>query len=45
MTSIHSSSQKFDKADWIQQKIKEVQEWCGTANSGETEDEQRAEVR
>ena len=45
MTSIHSSSQKFDKADWIQQKIEEIRERCGTANSGETEDEQHAEVR
>ena len=45
MTSIHSSSQKFDKADWIQQKIEEIRERCGIANSGETEDEQHAEVR
>ena len=45
MTSIHSSPQTFDKADWVQQKIKEVQEWYSTANSGETEDEQYAEVR
>lgn len=45
MTSIHSSSQKFDKADWIQQKIEEIRERCGTANSGEIEDEQHAEVR
>ncbi len=45
MTSTYSSSQKFDKADWIQQKIEEIRERCGTANSGETEDEQHAEVR
>lgn len=45
MTSIHSSSQKFDKADWVQQKIKEVQEWYSTANSGEAGDKQYAEVR
>ena len=45
MTSTRSSSQTFDKEGWIQQKIKEVQERCGTANSGETEDEQHAEVR
>ena len=45
MTSTHSSSQKFDKLEWIQQKIKEVRKQCGTANSGEAEDEQHAEVR
>ncbi len=45
MTSTHSSSQKFDKLEWIQQKIEEVREKCGTANSGEAEDEQYAEVR
>ena len=45
MTSIHSSPQTFDKADWVQQKIKEVQEWYSTANSGEAEDEQHTEVR
>ncbi len=44
MTSIHSSPQTFDKADWVQQKIKEVQEWYSTANSGEAENKQRAEV-
>lgn len=45
MTSTHSSSQKFDKLEWIQQKIEEIREKCGTANSGEAEDEQYAEVR
>lgn len=45
MTSTHSSSQKFDKLEWIQQKIKEIREKCGTANSGEAEDEQYAELR
>ena len=45
MTSIYSSPQTFDKEGWIQQKIEEVREWCGTANSGEAEDEQYAEVR
>ena len=45
MTSIYSSSQKFDKLEWIQQKIEEIREQCGTANSGEAEDERHAEVR
>lgn len=45
MTSTHSSSQKFDKLEWIQQKIEEVREKCGTANSGEARDKQYAEVR
>ena len=44
MTSIHPSSQTFDKEGWIQQKIEEVQERYGTANSGEAENKQRAEV-
>ena len=45
MTSIHPSSQKFNKLEWIQQKIEEIREECGTANSGEAGDEQYAEVR
>lgn len=45
MTSAHSSSQKFDKLEWIQQEIEEIRKECGTANSGEAEDEQYAEVR
>ena len=45
MTSTHSSSQKFDKLEWIQQKIEEIREECGTANSGEAGDKQYAEVR
>lgn len=47
MTSTHSSSQKFDKFDkleWIQQKIKETRKECGTANSGKAENKQCAEV-
>lgn len=44
MTSTHSSSQKFDKLEWIQQKIKETRKECGTANSGEAENKQCAEV-
>jgi hypothetical protein len=44
MTSTHSSSQTFDKEGWIQQKIKEVQERCGAANSGKAENKQCAEV-
>ena len=42
MTSTHSSSQKFDKLEWIQQKIEEIREECGTANSGEAGDKQYA---
>lgn len=45
MTSIHPSSQKLDKLEWIQQKIEEIREQCGIANSGEAGDEQYAEVR
>ena len=45
MTSIHPSPQTFDKEGWIQQKIEEIRERCGTANSGKIEDEQHAEVR
>ncbi len=45
MTSIHPSSQKFNKLEWIQQKIEEIREECGTANSGEAGDKQYAEVR
>ena len=45
MTSIHPSSQKFNKLEWIQQKIDEIRKECGTANSGEAGDKQRAEVR
>lgn len=45
MTSIHPSSQKFDKLEWIQQKIEEIRKECGTANSGEAGDKQYAEVR
>ena len=45
MTSTHSSSQKFNKLEWIQQEIKETRKECGTANSGEARDEQYAEVR
>ena len=44
MTSIHSSSQKFNKLEWIQQKIEEIRKECGTANSGKAGDEQYAEV-
>ena len=45
MTSTHSSSQKFNKLEWIQQEIKETRKECGTANSGEARDKQYAEVR
>ncbi len=45
MTSIHPSSQKFNKLELIQQKIEEIREQCGTTNSGEAGDEQYAEVR
>ncbi len=45
MTSTHSSSQKFNKLEWIQQKIEEIRKECGTANSGKAGDEQYAEVR
>ena len=45
MTSIHPSSQKFNKLEWIQQKIEEIRKECGTANSGEAGDKQYAEVR
>ena len=45
MTSIRPSSQTFYKEGWIQQKIEEVREQCGTANSGEAGDKQYAEVR
>lgn len=45
MTPIHPSSQKFDKLEWIQQKIEEIRKECGTANSGKAGDEQYAEVR
>ncbi len=45
MTSIHPSSQTFYKEGWIQQKIEEVREQCGTANSGEAGDKQYAEAR
>lgn len=44
MTSTHSSSQKFNKLEWIQQEIEEIREECGTANSGKAGDEQYAEV-
>lgn len=44
MTSIRPSSQTFYKEGWIQQKIEEVREQCGTANSGEAGDKQHAEV-
>lgn len=44
MTSIRPSSQTFYKEGWIQQKIEEVREQCGTANSGEAGDKQYAEV-
>lgn len=30
MTSIHPSSQKFNKLEWIQQKIEEIRKECGT---------------
>lgn len=45
MTSTYSSSQKFEKLEWIQQMIDKIREECGTANSGEAGDEQYAEVR
>ncbi len=45
MTSTYSSSQKFEKLEWIQQMIGKIREECGTANSGEAGDEQYAEVR
>lgn len=44
MTSIRPSSQTFYKEGWIRQKIEEVREQCGTANSGEAGDKQHAEV-
>ena len=37
MTSTHSSSQKFEKLEWIQQMIEKIREQCDTANSGEAE--------